>query len=70
VEAELKEFKNVAKIGEYIAILYTTEGDAMGTLHGNDLTYLIDHLKTVTIETNCTYILLEIIDNFSGKTVH
>ena len=70
MEAELKEFKNTAQIGEYIALLYTDSGDPMGTMHGNDLDYLINHLKNVTSETNCTYILLEIIDNYSGKTIH
>ena len=70
METELREFKNTAQSGEYIALLYTDLGDPMGTMHGNDLNYLIDHLKEITDETNCSYILLEIIDNFSGKTIH
>lgn len=67
---EFCDLKYTAQVGEYIALLYDNTGDPMGTMHGNDLKYLTNHLKDVISETNCTYILLEIIDNFSGKTIH
>jgi len=70
MESEIYNLKDTVQTGEYIALLYTDSGDPMGTMHGNDLDYLINNLKNVTSETNCTYILLEIIDNFLGKTIH
>ena len=70
MQEEIKDFKNTAQAGEYFALLYDRTGDPMGTMHGNDLDFLINELKNITGETNCTYILLEIIDNFVGKTIH
>jgi len=59
-----------SKVGDYLALIYTNDGDPMGSISGTNLDKLMNHLQEATEETNCNYILLEIIDSFRSKTLH
>ena len=56
--------------GKYIAFLFDPDNKAVGTLRGNNLINLTDHLKENALKTGYSYILLSVIEEFKNQRLH
>ena len=62
--------ENQSQVGEYLALIYDTDGDPVGSLRSTDLDALRQHLKEAAEDINCSYVLLEVIDTMESKQIH
>ena len=62
--------QNHTNVGEFLALIYDNKGDPVGSLRGTDLPALVEHVKAAAADINCSYVLLEVIDNFAAKSIH